>query len=198
MTGGAAPSTSSNQDDSLLYAGRLTFNFWDPEPGYYNSSTYYGAKDVLALGVVVMTQSNGAGTVATPGDFTGWNVDALLEKKLGNGGVGTLEAAYYDYDLDNVDDSVAAGGGGLTQGDGFLISGAYLCPKKIGPGRFQPHIRFQSFDQDGVGETDRTDIGFNYVIDGHNARISVIYADTDNPGITPDANTFKIGIQLQI
>ena len=28
-----------------IYAGRLVFNLLDPEPGYYNSSTYYGAKD---------------------------------------------------------------------------------------------------------------------------------------------------------
>src|SRR3989449_193883 len=31
-----------------LYAGRLVLNLLDPEPGYYNSSTYYGTKDVLA------------------------------------------------------------------------------------------------------------------------------------------------------
>lgn len=184
----------SNQADNLLYAGRLTFNFWDPEPGYYNSSTYFGAKDVLAVGVVLMSQDDGAGTAATPGDFTGWNVDVLMEKKLNNGGVLTVEGAFYDYDLDGVTDA------SLTQGDGYFVLAGYLIPKKIGPGRFQPHIRIQEFDATGTGKTDRTDIGFTYVIDGHNARITVIFADEDGPGSssTTDFNTFKVGVQLQL
>ena len=36
----------ANQDDNLLYAGRISFNFWNIEenPGYYTSSTYYGKR----------------------------------------------------------------------------------------------------------------------------------------------------------
>ena len=52
-----------NQQDSLLYAGRVTFNFFNPEknPGYYTSGTYYGtAGDILALAVGVNHQQNGA------------------------------------------------------------------------------------------------------------------------------------------
>src|ERR1041384_5777303 len=32
-----------------IFAARAVYNFLDPEPGYYNSSTYYGAKDILAV-----------------------------------------------------------------------------------------------------------------------------------------------------
>ena len=34
---------SPNRKDSVLLAARLVYNFLDPEPGYYNASTYYGS-----------------------------------------------------------------------------------------------------------------------------------------------------------
>ena len=39
---------------------RLTLNLLDPEPGYYNSSTYFGEKDILAIGGVLYYQTKGA------------------------------------------------------------------------------------------------------------------------------------------
>ena len=186
----------SNQKDNLLFAWRVSYNFWDPEPGYYNNSTYHGKKNILAIGLVQMTQSDGVGIAATPGDFTGTSIDFLFEKKLKNGGALTVEAAHYDYDLNNVaDDPVRPVP--LKQGDGQFVLAAYLFPKKSGLGRFQPHIRYQKFDEDNVGETERTDIGVNYIIDGHSARVSLVYGDEDAPGTANDFKTFKIGVQLQ-
>lgn len=181
---------TSNQSDSLLYAGRLTWNFWDPEPGYYNASTYYGAKEILALGLVAMSQSDGAGTAATPGDFTGWSVDALMEKRVG-GDVLSVEAAYYDYDLDGVADA------SLVQGEGFFVYLGYLIGAKTGAGKFQPHVRYQKLEPDGAVERTRYDVGVNYVIAGHDARLSLIYADDDR-GALPDAKILRVGVQLQI
>jgi hypothetical protein len=178
-----------NQDDNLLYAGRVVVNFWDPEPGYYNSSTYYGAKNILALGAVIMTQSDALGTAIAPGDFTGWNIDGLLERRIAGGGVVTVEAAYYDYDRDNVV--------GSPDSDGYFLLGSYLFPQKLGIGQLQPMVRYQELDTDTVGDTERWDIGLNYIIDGHNARISILYADVDAPGSLADVDIFRLGVQLQ-
>lgn len=185
----------SNVSDSLLYTGRLTYNFWDPEPGYYNSSAYYGAKDILALGVAAMHQKDGAGTSASSkGDFTGWNVDALMEKKLANNGVVSLEGAYYDYDLGNVADAA------LVQGNGYFVLAGYLFPQKVGIGQLQPHVRYQSLDPQGSSNTrTRTEVGLNYIIDGHDAKASLIFAE-DDPG-TPgskSANSILLGMQIQL
>jgi len=183
-----------NQGDSLLYAGRLTYNFWDSEPPiYYNLSTYYGEKDILALGLVGMYQEDGAGTINRQGNFLGWNIDFLMEKKLGIGGVVTLDAAYYKYDLGDVSDST------LIQGDSYFVTVAYLFAQKTGWGQFQPFYRYQSFDRDqsnslvSRGTRNKYDVGINYIIDGHNVRISSFYSN-ENPG--PD--TFKVGVQLQL
>ena len=184
----------SNTSDSMLFAGRLTLNLWDAETGYYNSSAYYGAKDVLALGLVAMTQKDGAGTAVTKGDFTGWNVDALMEKKLSGGGVVSLEGAYYDYDLDNVVDT------SLVQGDGYFVLAAYLLPQKMGMGQLQPHLRYQSFDSAGAGDADtRAELGVNYIIDGHDARATLTFAN-DDPGApsVSSFNSINFGLQFQI
>lgn len=180
---------TSNESDNLLYAGRLVFNFWDPEPGYYNDSTYYGNKEILALGVTLQTQADGAGTVGDSGDFTGWNIDALMEKKIG-ADVLSLEGAFYSYDIDNVVDAT------LFDGDGYFAQISYLLGTPIGKGKLQPHVRYQNLDFDSGAERKRYDLGLNYILDGHNARLSFIFANEDN-GAT-DTNIFRVGVQLQI
>ena len=188
--------TNPDQADNLLHAARVTYNFWDPEPGYYTTSSYYGAKDVLAVAFVYQREADGAGTSTTVGDFTGWNVDVLMEKKLQNGGVVNLEGAYYDYDLDDKTDA------SLTQGEGYLLLGSYLIPKQIGWGKVQPYVRYQHFARDNLtgdgGNRTRTEGGFNYIIDGQNAKISVLYFSDRNGSNADPKNTFRIGLQFQL
>jgi len=188
--------TNPDQADNLLHAARVTYNFWDPEPGYYTTSSYYGAKDVLAVAFVYQHEADGAGTSTTAGDFTGWNVDVLMEKKLQNGGVVNLEGAYYDYDLDDKTDL------SLTQGEGYLLLGSYLIPKQIGWGKVQPYVRYQHFARANLtgdgGNRTRTEGGFNYIIDGQNAKISVLYFSDRNGSNADSKNTFKIGLQFQL
>ena len=188
--------TNPDQADNLLHAARVTYNFWDPEPGYYTTSSYYGAKDVLAVAFVYQHEADGAGTSTTAGDFTGWNVDVLMEKKLQNGGVVNLEGAYYDYDLDDRVDA------DLTQGEGYLLLGSYLIPKQIGWGKVQPYVRYQHFARANLttdlGNRTRTEGGVNYIIDGQNAKISVLYFSDRNGSNADPKNTFKIGLQFQL
>ncbi len=188
--------TNPDQADNLLHAARVTYNFWDPEPGYYTTSSYYGAKDVLAVAFVYQHEADGAGTSTTAGDFTGWNVDVLMEKKLQNGGVVNLEGAYYDYDLDDKTDA------SLTQGEGYLLLGSYLIPKQIGWGKVQPYVRYQHFARDNLtgdgGNRTRTEGGFNYIIDGQNAKISVLYFSDQRVSNAATTDTFKLAWQFQL
>ena len=194
-TGSTNAGTNPDQGDNFLHAARATINFWDPEPGYYTTSSYYGAKDVLAVAFVLQHEEDGAGTATNAGDFTGWNVDVLMEKKLNNGGVVNLEGAYYDYDLDDKVDA------SLTQGESFFALGSYLLPAKLGWGKLQPYVRYQNFardtrTQDG-GKRERFEGGVNYIIDGQNAKITTSYFVDE--GVAPGSqNTFKIGLQFQL
>jgi hypothetical protein len=197
---------ASNTGDDLLYAGRVAYNFLDaePDPAYYTSSTYYGSVDVLTLAFAAQYEKNGVGTALNRGDYTGWNMDLLFEKKLPFGVV-TLEGAYYNYDTDGKRDvapnfngaGATANVGGITQGDGYLIGADYLYPQKIGWGQFQPFVRYQSFDADlSHTNSNEYDFGVNYVISGHNARISLDYSKNDGGGIR-GYDRFIAGLQLQ-
>ncbi len=194
---GTNGATTSNQSDNLLYAGRLTYNFWDPEPAiYYNQSAYYGDIDVLAIGVAGMIQEDGAGTATVRGDYSAWNVDFLMEKKLPSKGVVTIEAAYYDYDLDGLGSIDSRG---LTEGESYMALVSYLFPQKMGWGQVQPVFRYQELDRDSGGTHDRYDIGANYIIYGHNAKLSAIYSKDDDPALGIDnVDRFKLGLQLQL
>ncbi len=193
-TGRVGGAVAPNQKDSLEYAARLVVNLLAPEPGYYNSSTYYGAKDVLAIGVAYMTQADALGTAVKPGNFTGSNIDVLFEKNLTGTGVVNLEGAYYNYDRDKV----------LQDSHGYFVLASFLFPQKLGIGQLQPVARYQSLTTDKLGavkETtvSETDIGLNYIIDGHNARISVLYGGVNQDKlIGKDFNLIRIGLQIQI
>jgi hypothetical protein len=168
--------------DTLLVAGRVVANFLDPESGYYNSSTYYGEKDVLALGFAVQHQGDVVIVAGSPESFTGWNVDLLFEKSLSDAGVVSLEGAFYDYDFN----------GAAGDGSAFMGEGAYLFDKEIGIGKIQPFVRYQDFR-----ETSVLDTGVNYIIRGHSARLHFTYGRFD-PGFgTSKSNQFTFGTQFQ-
>ncbi|HLY73554.1 MAG TPA: hypothetical protein VKU80_05500, partial [Planctomycetota bacterium] len=75
-------------------------------------------------------------------------------------------------------------------GVGTLVSVAYLLHGQVGWGQFQPVIRYQAYNDATSGvarnvlDTSivRWDLGVNYVMVGHNARLSLVYTRTDVDG----------------
>jgi len=198
---GRTGATSSDQQDRVMHAARLDFALGDPEPGFYTGSTYFGAKKLTTIGFVYMSEEDGVGTSTDPGDYTGMNVDFLIERTLGNGAVVDLEGAYFDYDTDNKADA------SRTQGESFLILASYLAPKKtsIGgiQGKLQPYFRYQGFNRDmknitnNTGYKSRTEAGINYVIDGFNAKITGLWYVDEGVGNTA-TNTGMLAMQFQL
>ncbi len=200
-----------NRDDNLLFGARVAYNFLNVEqnPGYYTSSTYYGgAGDIFTLGYAVQYQEDGAGSMPNPGDFLGMSLDLLFEKTLGGGGVVTVEGEYKYFDSDYSSAAFAdADCFCMFDGDAWTATGLYLFPQKTGWGKFQPYLRYTAVDPDSSADRDEIEAGFNYVIDGHNARISVFYQHGDiatkglnySPAAAGDeVDAFKIAVQLQI
>jgi hypothetical protein len=198
---------ASNPGHKPLVAGRLAYNFWDVEdnPGYYTSSTYYGGADVLTLAVVGLWQDDGVGTAGKRGTYKSWNIDGLMEKKIMDGGAFTLEGAYYHYDTDGVVDvapgfggaSSTANVGGLVQGDAYMASAGFLFPTEVGIGKFQPVVRYQEFDPDfSKTKVKQYDASLNYIIKGHNARLSLDYSHLTITA-KPSDDRVTAGLQLQ-
>jgi hypothetical protein len=198
---------ASNAGHNPLFAGRVAYNFLEVEdnPGYYTSSTYYGGADIFTLGFAIQHQADGVGTALKKGDYTGWSADALFEKKVMDGGAVTLEGAYYDFDTDGVVDVApgfngagsTANVGGVVQGKAYMVSAGVLFPQEVGWGKFQPVVRYQHFDSHLLKTTVKQyDASVNYIIKGHNARLSLDWSHVD---VTRGANDDKItlGVQTQ-
>jgi hypothetical protein len=198
----------------LMYTGRLNYNFWDTkvDPAYFASSSYYGTKDVLALGLAGMTQKNGVTSASgVTADYKAWNIDFLMEKKVMEGGAFTLSGAYYKVDTQGVLDSYCQAGspgcwgGPAYQGTAYLGTVAFLFPQKLGYGKFQPYYQHQDFRPDSVDtgtlagqtvETKKDDFGLNYIVKGYDAKFTAAYERVSIVN-APSANSFILGAQLQ-
>ena len=196
-----------NQEDSLLYSGRIAYNFLNQEanPGYYTSSTYYGSLgDVLTIGLSYQHQKDGTGTAASPGNFDAVIVDALFEKVLGDSGVLTLEGEYKIFSADLTAAALADPTCFcLFDGDAYFLTAAYLFPRDLGLGRVQPYARFTSNKPDfaGMENSDLVEVGVNYIISGHSLRLNANYTsgDANLTGLAgPDVDGFSVGVQIQL
>jgi hypothetical protein len=183
---------------NALISGRLNFTLLSPEPGYYHSSTYYGDKDIVALGLGGQYKKKGSveqevvppGGTANPmflgmtDDYTELNADFLAEKKFGAAGVGSFEAAAYQFN-----------GKYEPIKSHFYALVSYLLPTQIGIGRFQPLVRYQQADPRTGGNWKMIDAAVSYVVDQYAMRIALNYENADLGGTK--ANAIQIGIQIQ-
>jgi hypothetical protein len=186
-------------------AGRLTFNVLDPEPGYYNSSTYYGQKDILAFGATVQHKPAPEGAADEAAD-TLWNLDALFEKTFVGAGTLDIEGAFYGFD-------------GADAGTSFFALASFMIEPVLGFGRLQPMLRVQraawgegdTFSAFGTAytpppEVDASlltlDASLQYIINGHNARLAATVShtafDVNIEGSDAVTDTvFILGAQIQ-
>jgi hypothetical protein len=180
---------SSNSDDDLRYAGRLSLSLWDPETGWFNQGTYLGKKKVLSLGVGGDCQKDLNGEQ----DYSAWTADVHLDLPMGGGSALTVEAAYIDInnsansvalgDTDALDRTTRAGYTDLHAGDDAAITSlmaGYLLPGNIGPGQLMPfvhgeYVRVEDPDDTTVDREDTRIYGFgaNYYILGHANKVSI-------------------------
>jgi hypothetical protein len=191
VSAGAFDGTSATGDKTVLGAGRVQVDFWDPEGGYYLNGTYYGAKNLLALGVAGQVQGS---------DKSAWSADLLLEKKVPGGGAFTIESEYAKYSkLGGYNSRYAAS-------DGAYGLASFLFPPAMGlTGKFQVMGKFAkaSFAK-GLAAVDKdydqktTELNFNYVLKDFNARIMLFYKDTRFSAIQINNKQVGLGIQLQI
>ncbi|MFV1922766.1 MAG: porin [Methylotenera sp.] len=194
---GSAAARTLGADDNPMYAGRVQVALWDSEPGYYGTGNYFGAKDILSIGISGKHQSDGVISTTAVGDYSNYSIDFLMEKTGLGPGTLSLEAAYYVYDTDGVFEQ--------EEGDAYYVGAGYLFDQQVGWGKFMPFARYQEFDADDDGnaangrssfKTDRMDIGVNYVIAPYNALISAEYQVTDT-STSSSTDAILISAQFQ-
>jgi hypothetical protein len=186
VSAGAFDGQSADGRPKVISAYRVQFDFWDHEDGYYLNSTYYGAKKLLSLGGATQVQS---GNTATTVDF-------LLERKLPNQGVITLESEYANYNgLGGYDARYA-------KSQGAYGLAAYIFPKALGPGKVQVLGKYAKadFTRGALPSYNQktTEANINYLIKEFNARIMTFVRNTSFSRGRADSWSAGIGIQLQM
>jgi hypothetical protein len=190
VSAGAFDGKSATGNAEVLGAARVQIDFWDPEDGYYLNGTYYGDKNLLAIGGATQYQSG----------HTASSLDFLLERKLPNKGVVTVESEYTNYNrLGGYDGNYAKSQGGYGLG-------SYLFPTKVGIGQFEILGKYAKAEfTHGVlgGRTPSyhqktTEVNFAYVMRQFNARVMTFYRDTRFNGVRQNFWQAGIGLQVQM
>jgi len=189
VSGGAFDGFSATGKTDIIGAGRIQVDLWDAESGYYLNGTYYGDKDLLAFGVASQVQT---GNTATTADF-------LLEKKLGGGGVVSVEGEYAYYnELGGYDSN-------YNRSQGAYGLASYLFPNKIGMGQIEVLGKYGEakftrgktvIDAPYVWKT--TEIDVNYVIKQFNARVMFFYKNNNYTAVKTDSWQGGVGLQIQM
>ena len=187
---GAFDGLSATGNHDLIGAGRAQYDFWDREPGHYMNGTFYGDKNILAVGVAAQDQS---GNYATSGDF-------LLERKLGGGGAISIEAELARYDkLGGYNSNY-----GLDQG-GYILASYLFPPRKGMTGRFEVLGKFaKAAFSHGLTATDvdydqkTTELNINYVIKQFNARAMFFYLQKNFSAVHANDKQVGVGFQVQM
>jgi hypothetical protein len=134
------------QDPALspLLSGRVQVSLLSREPGWFQRTTYYGERDLVAIGIGGQIQNNGsvmamppamAGMTPPPAlldDYREVNADLIVEKRFGGLGALSLEGAYYNFQ------------GTYQPWKWSMVAAiAYNSPILTGIGQLRPSFRFQ-------------------------------------------------------
>lgn len=201
----------ARDEGDLRYSGRAAINFGDDESGFFNSSTYLGRKQTIAIGASFDAQNRVAIDAGTGNEvnYRLWTVDLFAEQPLGPGTV-SFEAAYGQLDLDdagllNRRDGNAFGGAGAgavtglqAQGDGFFAQAGYYFPDL----RLQPWVLYEEWDSDapdGAGSYNNARVGVTYFARGQNLNFKIGYERTRldaSPNGDRNSNSIVTGVYM--
>jgi len=206
---GAYDGVQMSGKSSNRYAGRLQVNFFEPEKGYFNKSTYLGKKKTVGIGAAFDMQPNVAidKTTGTIVDYCMYTADFFTEISTADEQAITFETGFVSLDLDNANilQSKSAADGTLSdigtvdrmqvQGDGYYAQAGYLI------GNWQPWIGCEAWDADAQsskGDYSLYRIGVTYFIEGQSANVKAGYevfeADAKIGTSNDDsASTFLLG-----
>lgn len=188
---GAFDGHSATGSASVIWGARIQVDFWDPENGYYLNGTYYGDKNLLAIGGATEVQAQKTATT----------VDFLMERKVMNGGAFTVESEYSRYNmLGGYDANYARSEGGYG-----LAS--FLFPKPMGIGKFEALGKFAMAEfTAGIGSPainpsyrqKTTDAEIGYIMKQFDARFFAFGKVTSFNAVRSNFWDAGLGLQLQL
>jgi hypothetical protein len=190
-TFGPCPAPAPPGGERAYWSGRVSYSLQGSEPGYFGSSTYYGDKSVVTVGLGGQYQKHGsADGFGTRQDTGSVMADVLAEEVVPGTGTFTVEAQGYLFNPGITGPNSGFNGG--TPKEAFYLLGSYLT-ENVGIGKIQPLIRWQ---QTANPSWTVVDAQLAYVIKAYFLKFLVNYQYGVANGIT--SNMIQLGGQMQM
>ena len=195
--GASTPDADGNAIGNSIYEGYVKYNFWDNESVKlpYYVGTYLGKKKVFSIGAGFFMHPNGMYDTAanSHANVSHYAVDAFLDMPVSRGAVN----AYAAFQSFNYGDNYISRWGG-TGNALYAQLGYYLSNVKL-----MPYVAFSNGDFEGADDAiSSLDIGVNYYINGHHAKITCEYhsisKDYREAAISLDGNDALSQLRVQL
>ena len=169
-----------------IFAGYVNYQFWDQESNKlpFFVGTYFGGKDIFNIGAGFFNHANGSVVLDASGNLMGENVnifavDAFLEKGLGENGAGVTAYAQYQVNDFGTNYQLAGSSQDVFSGSVFYTQAGYVLADFNDNFRLQPYGSFTHKNINALDGTANTvGIGANFLLNGHNSKITVEYKST--------------------
>ncbi len=170
-TGASKLNKDEDPTGNFLVEGYFRYNFWDTESTKlpYAVGTYMGKKKILGIGAGFFTHPNGMYNDSTGAhnNVTHFALDAFMEYPTEKGDCIHAYASFQNFNYgENYVSRWAGTGTNVYAQLGYFVKSAKLMP----------YVAFQSGNYEGLADPiGSLDIGANYYINGHNAKITLEY-----------------------
>ena len=168
--GVSTPTADGNSTGNNIYEGYFKYNIWDNESTKlpYYVGTYLGKKKVLSVGAGFFLHPDGMydNATSTHQSVSHFAADVFLDMPTSSGALN----AYAAFQSFNYGDNYISRWGG-TGSALYAQLGYYLKSAKI-----MPYAAYSNSSYEGAPDAiGALDIGINYFINGHNAKITAEY-----------------------
>jgi hypothetical protein len=194
------PTSTQGPTDNPFYSARLSYTLQGSEPGYFGSSTFYGDKNLVTIGIGGQYKKDGSvnltsTTPAKADTFIGM-ADILAEENVAGTGTFTFEGQFYAFNK-GLPFAGSATAPIFNPREAFYALVSYLTPENIGVGKFQPLVRWQQTVDPAWTIIDGA---LAYVMKEYDARLVLTYEHIDTGSAFGEAryqNSLQFGVQLQ-
>ncbi len=172
---GVSQSEGGDPTGNTILEGYFRYNFWDLESTKlpYQVGSYLGGKRVLGVGAGFFAHPNGMydTEAATHENVFHFALDAFMDVPTKSGSV----TAYASYIHFNYGENYVSRWGG-TGSNFYAHFGHYFTDVKL-----MPYVAFQFSDYEGFEDNPTAlDIGVNYHLNGHHAKLTLEYHNISN------------------
>jgi hypothetical protein len=183
-----APTVFAATGECPRFSGRLAYNFFDAEEGFFLGGTYLGQKKVLSLGFAYDTQP---GVYGPKHNYWATGGDIFVDMPMGKGNRLTGQLDFVGYGGDH----------NPNRGKGFLFDLGYAMGKiepLVAVDWYRPEVKvdatFSDFKNDFMG----LHVGVNWWYMGHKANVKLDYGQIKSPGYNMGHSASVLTLQTQL